>query len=123
ALLVAGGYDPDAAEVAEVRAHAARFLATPFSRALAASCDLVEVRRELPFLLVEPGSHGAPVRLRGQIDLLVLERRTRTVTVVDYKHARASDGDDYRFQLEAYALAAHRLVPDAARVQVGLAFL
>ena len=73
------------------------------------------MRRELPFLLVEPGSHGAPVRLRGQIDLLVLERRTRTVTVVDYKHARAGDGDDYRFQLDAYALAAHRLVPDATR--------
>ena len=45
------------------------------------------------------------------------------VTVVDYKHARAGDPDDYQFQLEAYALAVRRLYPQAPSVRVGLAFL
>ena len=45
------------------------------------------------------------------------------MTVLDYKHARAGGGDDYRFQLDAYALAARRLYPSAPSVSAGLVFL
>jgi hypothetical protein len=123
ALLIAGGYDPATPEVADVRAHVRRFLATPFATRLAAAAASGGVRRELPFLLTEPATHGAPIHLRGQIDLLVVDPAGEEVTVVDYKHARAGSGDDYRFQLDAYALAARRLFPEAKRFVAGLAFL
>ena len=118
-LLAAAGYDPDAPAVAEVHEHVRRFLGTGFVHELVRSGAAIS--RELPFLLSvrEPG--GLVVRLRGQIDLLA--RQGEHLTVVDYKHARRGDGDEYRFQLAAYALAARRLFPDAARVRTGLAFL
>lgn len=115
-LLVADGYDAKDPLVAEVRAHVAAFLDTPFARAL----DGAAVRRELPFLLSVPYGGGV-LYLRGQMDLVVLT--ADGVTVVDYKHARAGDPEDYRFQLDAYALAARRLYPAAPSVRTGLAFL
>jgi ATP-dependent helicase/nuclease subunit A len=115
-LLVADGYDVKDAAVADVRAHVAAFLGTPFARGLAG----VAVRRELPFLLSVPYGEGV-LYLRGQMDLVVLN--ADGVTVVDYKHARLGDPEDYRFQLDAYALAARRLYPAAPLVRTGLAFL
>ena len=117
ALLAAEGYSPADDDVREVRDHAAAFLATPFARRLANAT----IRRELPFLLGIPLAKEATLYVRGQIDLLVLE--AEGLTVVDYKHARAGDPDDYRLQLDAYALAARRLYPQAPAVRVGLAFL
>jgi hypothetical protein len=55
------------------------------------------------------------------MDLVVLT--SDGVTVVDYKHARLGEPEDYRFQLDAYALAARRLYPQAPSVRTGLAFL
>jgi ATP-dependent exoDNAse (exonuclease V) beta subunit len=115
-LLAADGYNPADPEVAEVRAHVARFLATSFARGLAGA----PARRELPFLLAVPYDEGV-LYLRGQIDLLLLS--AEGVTVIDFKHARAGDLEDYRFQLDAYALAARRLYPQAPSVSTGLAFL
>ncbi len=115
-LLAADGYETKDPLVAEVRAHVATFLDTPFARAL----DGVAVRRELPFLLSVPYDGGI-LYLRGQIDLVVLT--ADGVIVVDYKHARLGDPEDYRFQLDAYALAARRLYPAAPSVRTGLAFL
>jgi hypothetical protein len=115
-LLAADGYDAKDPLVAEVRAHVAAFLDTPFARAL----DGVAVRRELPFLL-SVAYDGGVLYLRGQMDLVVLT--PDGITVVDYKHARLGDPDDYRFQLDAYALAARRLYPAAPSVRTGLAFL
>ncbi|HZS41287.1 MAG TPA: UvrD-helicase domain-containing protein [Polyangia bacterium] len=117
ALLAADGYDPAEPDVADVRAHVTRFLATDFAQRLAR----VPLRRELPFLLSVPLASGGRLQVRGQIDLLLLEQHA--VTVIDYKHARAGDPDDYRFQLDAYALAVRRLYPSAPSVRVGLAFL
>jgi ATP-dependent exoDNAse (exonuclease V) beta subunit len=117
ALLQSEGYDPAEPPVAEVRDHVARFLATPFARGLFGRT----LRRELPFLLSVPFAPDAHLHVRGQIDLLLLD--SSGVTVVDYKHAREGDADDYRFQLDAYALAARRLYPSAPSVSVGLAFL
>ena len=115
-LLAADGYETKDPLVAEVRTHVAALLDTPFARAL----DGVAVRRELPFLLSVP-YEGGVLYLRGQMDLVVLT--AAGVTVVDYKHARVGDPDDYRFQLDAYALAARRLYPAAPSVRTGLAFL
>jgi ATP-dependent exoDNAse (exonuclease V) beta subunit len=115
-LLAADGYDPGDAAVAEVRAHVAAFLDSDFARGL----DGVALRRELPFLLAVPYGDGV-LYLRGQMDLVVLT--ADGVTVVDYKHARLGEADDYRFQLDAYALAARRLYPQAPSVRTGLSFL
>lgn len=115
-LLGDDGYDTGDAAVAEVRAHVAAFLDTDFARGL----DGVALRRELPFLLGVPYGDGV-LYLRGQMDLVVLS--PDGVTVVDYKHARLGDPGDYRFQLDAYALAARRLYPKAPAVRTGLAFL
>jgi ATP-dependent exoDNAse (exonuclease V) beta subunit len=121
ALLRTEGYDPDEPAVAEVRSHVTRFLETAFARGLAGRA----LRRELPFLYAVPLPDGGHLYVKGQIDLVVLD--PTGVTVIDYKHARApsdNDGDDdYRFQLEAYALAARRLYPRAPSVSAGLAFL
>jgi ATP-dependent helicase/nuclease subunit A len=115
-LLAADGYDVKDAAVADVRTHVLGFLGSDFARGL----DGAAVRRELPFLLSVPFDGGV-LYLRGQIDLVLLQ--PDGVTVVDYKHARLGDPDDYRFQLDAYALAARRLYPQAPSVRTGLAFL
>ena len=115
-LLAADGYETRDPLVAEVRTHVAAFLGTPFARALAGA----PVRRELPFLLSVP-YEGGVLFVRGAMDLVVLT--PDGVTVVDYKHARLGDPEDYRFQLDAYALAARRLYPAAPSVRTGLAFL
>src|SRR6185295_12571313 len=101
-LLRADGHDPAEPAVAEVRQHVARFLDTPFARGLGGRA----LRRELPFLLSIPFGESH-LYVRGQIDLLILD--STGVTVVDYKHARRGDDDDYRFQLDVYALAARQL--------------
>jgi hypothetical protein len=59
--------------------------------------------------------------LRGQMDLVLLG--PDGITVIDYKHARVGDPDDYAFQLNAYALGARRLYPHAPAVRTGLSFL
>jgi ATP-dependent exoDNAse (exonuclease V) beta subunit len=116
ALLANGGYDVHDPAVADVRAHVAAFLDSDFARGL----DGAAVRRELPFLLAVPHEEGI-LYVRGQMDLVLLA--PDGVTVIDYKHARQADPDDYRFQLEAYALAARRLYPQAPAIRTGLAFL
>ncbi len=116
ALLGEEGYARGAPAVAEVEAHVLGFLATRFARGLTGR----PVRRELPFALGLPSTAGARV-LRGQIDLLVFS--AEGIDVLDYKHARRGDLDAYRFQLDAYALAARALYPAAPRVRVGLSFL
>jgi ATP-dependent exoDNAse (exonuclease V) beta subunit len=116
-ILLADGYDSNEPDIAEVRQDVARFLDTPFARGLAGRA----LRRELPFLLSIPFGDGARLLLRGQIDLLILD--AGGITVIDYKHARRGDDDDYRFQLDAYALAAHQLYPSAPSVSAGLVFL
>jgi ATP-dependent exoDNAse (exonuclease V) beta subunit len=64
--------------------------------------------REVPFFMnVSPA-----LFVRGQIDAI---EQTRGVLIVrDYKYARASDGaeDQYRVQMECYALAAAQTWPD-----------
>jgi len=62
-----------------------------------------EVLRETPFVVrLEEGM------LRGQID--VLARRGDTWTLVDYKSGRQRHDDEYRGQLELYALACRELL-------------
>jgi ATP-dependent exoDNAse (exonuclease V) beta subunit len=117
ALLRAEGYDPADPAVADVRADVMRFVATPFARALVGR----PLRRELPFLLAVPLPSGGRLLVRGQMDLVLFD--AGGVTVLDYKHARAGHPDDYRFQLQAYALAARRLYPDAPAISTGLVFL
>jgi ATP-dependent exoDNAse (exonuclease V) beta subunit len=117
ALVTADGYDPKDEAVIEVCAHVRGFLGSRFGRGLSERA----VRRELPFLVAQPIGPGAHLYLRGQIDLLLLD--PDGVTVIDYKHARRGDPDDYRFQLDAYALAVRRLYPRAPTIRVGLAFL
>jgi ATP-dependent helicase/nuclease subunit A len=116
-LLAHEGYSLAEPEVAEVRAHVAAFLSTDFARKLIG----IPVRRELPFLVSVPLDGGGELYLRGQIDLLQFDHDG--VTVIDYKHARRGEADDYRFQLQAYSLAARRLYPQAPTVRTGLVFL
>ena len=123
-LLAAEGFAPDDPEVAEARSHVARFLATPFARALAGPD--VRTRRELPFLLslpvIDGDERGVRVRLRGQIDLVV--DSGTALGVIDYKHARAPrDRDAHRLQLDAYALAARHLFVSRDELSMGLVYL
>jgi ATP-dependent exoDNAse (exonuclease V) beta subunit len=116
ALLTSAGYDLHDPAVTDVRGHVAAFLDCEFARGL----DGAALRRELPFLLAVPLDEGV-LYLRGQMDLVLLS--PEGVTVIDYKHVRQGDPDDYRFQLDAYALAARRLYPQAPAIRTGLAFL
>jgi ATP-dependent exoDNAse (exonuclease V) beta subunit len=116
ALLASEGYDATDPAVVDVRGHVAAFLDSDFARGLEGAA----LRRELPFLLSVPHADGV-LYLRGQMDLVLLA--PDGVTVIDYKHARRENPDDYRFQLDAYALAARRLYPHAPAVRTGLAFL
>ena len=94
--------------VAEVAAHVLAFAETPFARALGArACCAASCRSALSL----PAEGGVRV-LRGQIDLLAFS--DEGVDVLDYKHARQGDLAAYRFQLEAYALAAATLYPARA---------
>ncbi len=111
------GYEPDDPATLEIETHVLGFLRTSYARALGGR----SLRRELPFALSLPAPPGTTRVLRGQIDLLVLDERG--VEVVDYKHARRGEPEAYRFQLEAYALAARTLYPRAPRVMVGLSYL
>jgi ATP-dependent exoDNAse (exonuclease V) beta subunit len=69
-----------------------------------------DLLREVPFFMnVKPA-----LFVRGQID--AIERARGALIVRDYKYARTSDGaeDQYRVQMECYALAAAQAWPDHA---------
>jgi len=59
--------------------------------------------------------------VRGQLDALLVDGDS--ATVIDYKLSRGSEAARYRFQLDAYALAADRLVDGAVPVRSALVFL
>ncbi len=117
ARLAAEGYPASDTVVSALRDRVVAFLSTDYARSLGGR----PVRRELPFALSLPSAAGHARVIRGQIDLLAFS--DEGIDVVDYKHARAGDLERYRFQLEAYALAARTLYPRAPRIRVGLAFL
>ena len=115
---LAAELDPlDEAGAAEVLAHVAAFLRTPYAQGLSGQA----LRRELPFALSLPARPGEVRIVRGQIDLVRFS--TDEVAVLDYKHARRGPPDAYRFQLGAYALAARALYPHAPSIRVGLVYL
>jgi ATP-dependent exoDNAse (exonuclease V) beta subunit len=117
ARLSAEGYAANDTHVTALRDRVVAFLSTGYARALGGR----PLRRELPFALSLPSATGHARVIRGQIDLLAFS--DDGIDVVDYKHARAGDLERYRFQLEAYALAARTLYPRAPRIRVGLSFL
>ncbi|MBE2252538.1 MAG: UvrD-helicase domain-containing protein [Myxococcus sp.] len=96
-----------------------RFWATTYGRGLPTAR---RVLRELPFVLrLRDGDFS--LHLRGQIDLLVIDRQ---VDVVDYKTSTPSDAglEPYAFQLGCYALAARRFVEvPGLEVRAGVSFL
>jgi ATP-dependent exoDNAse (exonuclease V) beta subunit len=120
------GYDPRSPGVRRILAEVARFADADGGRVLAEAARDGRLRREVPFLLrLHARERGAPsVYLVGAIDALMVDRRARVLTVVDYKYAawRPDAADRYRLQLLAYALAAHRANPDA-RIRARLQFL
>jgi len=105
------GYDPAAPGVRAVLADVERFLHSELGRRLAEWERSGALRREVPFLL-RLGGGAAPCYLDGAIDALVVERRE--VRVLDFKYARRrrEEGERYRLQLLAYALAASRAWPE-----------
>ena len=120
------GYDARSPGVRRILVEVARFADAEGGRALAEAARDGRLRREVPFLLrLHARERGAPsVYLVGAIDALMVDRRARVLTVVDYKYAtcRPDAADRYRLQLLAYALAAHRAHPDA-RIRARLQFL
>ncbi|ABS25564.1 exodeoxyribonuclease V subunit beta [Anaeromyxobacter sp. Fw109-5] len=120
------GYDPRSPGVRRILGEVARFANAEGGRALAEAARDGRLRREVPFLLRLPSrTRGDPsVYLVGAIDALMVDRRARALTVVDYKYAtwRPDAADRYRLQLLAYVLAARRAHPDA-RVRARLQFL
>lgn len=80
-----------------------------------------EVFTEVPFVI-----KLGPCQVQGVIDKLFRDTAGR-LTLIDYKTDRiaesetASKADEYRFQLAAYALAAHRLFNEP--IQTAIAFL
>ena len=71
--------------------------------------ELRETGREIPFKSRFAGGRDSYL-LNGKIDLMVRDRDNR-VTIVDYKYASGKDDiETYRFQLEAYACAAARIL-------------
>ncbi|MFL5362366.1 MAG: UvrD-helicase domain-containing protein [Myxococcales bacterium] len=103
---------------AEVVAAVEAFLDDPLAARMARAGTPPRLHRELPFALrVGPG-----LVVRGQLDALLVDGDA--ATVIDYKLSRGSDAAArYGFQLDAYALAADRLVEGAVPVQSSLVFL
>ena len=124
-VLEQDGLDPGAHEA--VTEAAAAFLGSELGRRMAQVAHDTPNRllRELPFLLrLEPLAGEPPgprLLLRGQLDALLLDEGF--ATVIDYKHAEQRDPERYALQLQAYALAAHRITAGAAQVRAGLVFL
>src|SRR5206468_2373075 len=79
------------------------------------------LHRELPFALRVGEGPGPGLVVRGQLDALLVDGET--ATVIDYKLSRGSDAARYAFQLDAYALAADRLVEGAVPIRSALVFL
>ena len=79
------------------------------------------LHRELPFALRLDPAIGPTLVVRGQLDALLVDGDS--ATVIDYKLSRGSEAARYRFQLDAYALAADRLVESAVPVRSALVFL
>jgi ATP-dependent exoDNAse (exonuclease V) beta subunit len=113
------GEDPRRAAVREIVDEVERFLASPDGAFLRGAAVDGRLRREIPFVIrangdldegVAPAEAGA-VYLDGTIDALVVG--PGEVRVLDYKFAHHHTGaeDRFRFQLTAYALAAHRAFP------------
>jgi ATP-dependent helicase/nuclease subunit A len=97
-----------------------RFLGGTYAARIAAL--KAHVGREVPFVLDLRDAEGRVVTLRGTIDLLV-RWRDGSVDVVDYKRARDASVDSHALQLDAYALAARAIAPEATRVRAGIVFL
>jgi hypothetical protein len=121
------GYDPRSPAVRRIVAEVVRFVESAPGRALAAAAPGGALLREVPFLLRLDAPAGAPPAacyLVGAIDALAIDRRARSVTVIDYKYAvpRAGAAERYRVQLLAYALAAGRAHPGCT-VRARLQFL
>ena len=97
-----------------------RFLGGAYAARVAA--EKAEISREVPFVLDLRDAEKRVVTVRGTIDLLV-RWRDGSVDVIDYKRARGAAVLPHAFQLDAYALAARALVPDAAKIRAGIVFL
>jgi ATP-dependent helicase/nuclease subunit A len=106
---------------AEVLAAVQAYLDDPLAARMARAGGPPRLHRELPFALrLDPGK-GPALVVRGQLDALLVDGDS--ATVIDYKLSRGSDAARYRFQLDAYALAADRLVEGTVPVRSALVFL
>ena len=115
-----GGDGADPAH-ADVLAAVGAYLDDPLAARMARAGGPPRLHRELPFALrVDPGT-GPSLVVRGQLDALLVDGDS--ATVIDYKLSRGSEAACYRFQLDAYALAADRLVDGAVPVRSALVFL
>jgi ATP-dependent helicase/nuclease subunit A len=123
--LVAEGLARGTAETTSVAEAVARFLSSPYARAICGGDHRIHREDEFVLTIDLPRSPGHPPRslaLRGAIDLIV-ERPGGMIDVIDYKRSRPrTDLSPYAFQLRAYALALHRKRPDH-RIRAGVFFL
>ena len=115
-----GGDSADPAH-AEVLAAVQAYLDDPLAARMAHAAGPPHLHRELPFALRLGAGKGPALVVRGQLDALLVDRDA--ATVIDYKLSRGSDAARYGFQLDAYALAADRLVEGAVPVRSALVFL
>jgi len=97
-----------------------RFLGGAYAERVAAM--KAQIAREVPFVIDVHDAEGRAVALRGSIDLLV-RWKDGTVDVIDYKRARGPSPEPHAFQLDAYALAARAMVPNAVKIRAGIVFL
>ncbi|MDH5543165.1 MAG: UvrD-helicase domain-containing protein [Nitrospinota bacterium] len=96
------------AELLKVSQKLERLFKTPLFEKIR-SGEMEEKGREVPFT-ARFGRDGDAFFLKGQVDLL-LRRGETGVMIVDYKYAvRGESETTYRFQVEAYAVAAERVL-------------
>jgi len=115
-----GGESADPAH-ADVLAAVEAYLDDPLAARMARASGPPRLHRELPFALRVDRGEGPALVVRGQLDALLVDGDC--ATVVDYKLSRGSEAARYGFQLDAYALAADRLVESAVPVKSALVFL
>jgi ATP-dependent helicase/nuclease subunit A len=113
---VGGGHPKHAVVIDRV----VRFLGGTYAARISAL--KADIGREVPFVLDLRDGAGRVVTLRGTIDLLV-RWRDGSLDVVDYKRARDASPDSHALQLDAYALAARAIAPEATRLRAGIVFL
>lgn len=120
-LLLESGHDPSGGRKEFIRKYAAR--AASFRRTADGGCLCPgEAWREIPFQFLL-GNHV----IVGTMD--VLYRRDGLWTILDYKTNNIKSdeverlSDEYRVQLEIYALAARAILPDSGAVRAGLYFI